>query len=80
MLPEQLGIHVNHLKFIAAGKGEEYALGWRWPAPDEDFGPDPVVVGDVRLFMLFYAKFGERSTLDWPIGVSGFFFDTIRYY
>ena len=73
MLPEQLGIHVNYLTFIAAGKGEEFAPGWSWPAPGEDFG-------DVRLFMLFYAKFGEGSTLDWPIGVSGFCLNTIRYY
>ena len=79
MLPKKRGIHVNYLTFIAAGKGEEFAPGWRWPAPGEDFGPDPVVVGDVRLFMLFYAQF-DKGSLDWPIGVSGFCLNTIRYY
>jgi hypothetical protein len=80
MLPEQLGIHVNSLTFIASGKGEEFAPGWRWPADGVSFPPGPFVVGDVRLFMLFHAQFGEGSTLDWPIGVTGFRINTIRYF
>ena len=80
MIPEQLGIHVNSLMFIAMGEGEAFEPGWRWPAPGEEFPPWPDTIADISLFMQFHAKFRDGSNLEWPVGSSSFQSNTICYH
>ena len=80
LIPEAIGVHVKFLMFIATGEGEIYEPGWRWPEDQTNFPPGPFPAGEMKLHMLFYAKFRGDTTLEWPIGSSGFCFNNILYH
>lgn len=74
--PEELGIHVKSLKFIAFGSGVVFEPGWFiFVSPGS-----PVVIGTTDILFCFYAKFKPGENIDWPYGHSGFKVNLITLY
>jgi hypothetical protein len=77
-IPDEMGIHLQSLMFIASGEGDTYVPGWYWWMYDPD---DPTTLpvpdgGTKNIFMFHYAKFGSDDHIVWPYGSSGFKFAT----
>ncbi|MFX1388180.1 MAG: hypothetical protein ACFE9M_13260, partial [Promethearchaeota archaeon] len=71
--PEELGIHVKSLKFIAFGSGQLYAPGIYLYDPIE-------YIGTADILYIHYAKYKPGEVIDWPYGHSGFILNYITLY
>jgi hypothetical protein len=80
--PEELGIQVKSLKFMAFGSGVVYEPGWFYPEPGELWPdpPFPIECGTTDIFFYFNAKFKSGEIIDWPHGHSGFKVNYITLY
>jgi hypothetical protein len=71
--PEELGIHVKSLRFIAFGSGNLVAPG--------TYLYDPIVdIGTADIFYYHIAYFQPGENIAWPYGHSGFNYNIIALY